>query len=268
MATMRKSSVPWIPILGYHRVVERMPVGDKCWLCVTQRQLALQLAWFARLGYRTISLEELGNLVASGQRIPPRRFVITFDDGYVDSLTIAGPVLRQYGFTATVFIVSDLVGERNLWDEHTECLAPLMSWEQIKQWLGMGFSVGSHTVTHPHLGQIPVAQARDELTHSRQRLEAELDIPVQTFCYPYGDWSDAVVGLVPQAGYSIACNDVGRREHGQYIMARTDPRSWPASVAPLICSELWYFEANRRGMLPVVQRGMHFLWHQMAHQPR
>jgi peptidoglycan/xylan/chitin deacetylase (PgdA/CDA1 family) len=265
---VQQSSVQWIPILGYHRVVEHMPASDKCWLCVTQRQFANQLTWFARLGYQSISLEEVGQRLARGEQIPPRRFVITFDDGYVDTLTVAGPVLRHFGYTATVFVVTSLVGERNVWDEHTECLAPLMTWDQIRQWLGQGFSVGSHTVSHPRLSRLPADQVLDELSQSRQTLESQLGIPIETFCYPYGDWSPAVVEQVPQAGYVVACNDVGRREHGQHIMARTDPRTWPVSLAPLICSYPWYFEANRRGMLPVVQRGMHFLWHSMAHQPR
>ena len=257
----------WIPILGYHRIVEDLPPYDRCWLCMSRRQFEQQMRWFARLGYRTLSLEEAGTRLMRGERIPPRHFVITFDDGYVDTLTIAAPVLRAFGFTATVFVVTGLVGRQNIWDDHQTCLAPLMSWKQIHQWAEMGFSVGSHTMSHPHLSRVPLSDARTELVTSRQTLEQHLGRPIQTLCYPYGDWSEEVRWLVPEAGYSVACNDVGRREHGPYILARTDPRCWPTSLAPLVCSEPWYFEANRRGMLPVVQRTMHFLWHNFAHQP-
>jgi peptidoglycan/xylan/chitin deacetylase (PgdA/CDA1 family) len=261
------ASTQWIPILGYHRVVDEMPPHDRCWLCMSRRQFERQMEWFARLGYRTLSLAEAGRRLLHEKRIPPRHFVITFDDGYLDTLTVAAPVLRRFGFTATMFVVTGLVGEQNTWDDHRECLAPLMNWEQIRQWRAMGFSVGSHTVSHPRLSQIPLCDVRNELVASRRTLEAQLGMPVQTLCYPYGDWSEDVCRLVPDAGYAVACNDVGRREHGPYILARTDPRCWPTLLAPLVCSEPWYFAANRRGMLPGVQRAMHFLWHNFAHQP-
>lgn len=265
--SIQSAPVQWIPILGYHRIVDTIPAHDCCWLCVTRKQFERQLDWFSRLGFRTLALEEVGARLARGERIPPHHFAITFDDGYVDTLSVAAPVLHRFGFTATVFAVAGLVGDWNTWDDHRQCLAPLMTWEQLAKWIRMGFSVGSHTVSHPRLSQLSRLDALAELRDSRRTLEARLGVPVRAFCYPYGDWSAETCELVPEAGYTVACNDVGRREHGQYILARTDPRCWPPALTALVCSQPGYFAANRRGMLAIPQRAIHFMWHRMAHRP-
>ncbi len=248
------TTIQWIPILGYHRVVEELPPRDYWNVCTTRQRFYEQMAWFARLGWRTLSLEEAGARLVRGERVPPQHFVITFDDGYVDTLTVALPILEQFGFTATVFMVAGLVGQQSIWDDGHSWVAPLMTWEQLGEVVRRGFSVGSHTVSHPHLSRLPGDAVRRELIDSRSMLEKQLGIPVRTFCYPYGDWSTDVCAAVAEAGYDVACNNVGRREHGRYILARTDPGYWHPALTPLVRSQPWYFEANRRGWLEMPQR--------------
>src|SRR5262249_32902793 len=86
-----------------------------------------------------------------------------------------------------------------------------------------GFSIGSHTVTHPELAALPPEEARYEIVHSRQLLEARLGRPVTTFCYPFGEWGETTYDLVPGAGYETACNDTWREEHRPVALARRDP---------------------------------------------
>lgn len=258
-SAVASDAAPWLPILGYHRVVDEMPRDDTCWLCVPRAEFERQLAWFARLGYRTLSLEAIGELLAAGKPIPPRHFAITFDDGYQDNFSIAAPVLSWFGFTATVFMVAGRVGRENIWDPHESCRAPLMTWQHLRAWRSLGHSVGAHSLTHPHLSTLQPAAARREVVDARQVLEAGLGAPVRTFCYPYGDWSPTTVSLVAEAGYTLACNDVGRREHGRYTMARTDPRCWPAALT-LASSQPWFFALDRHGLLRLPHWGLHKLW--------
>lgn len=254
--TRMTADFPWMPILAYHRLVEETPADDYTFICLTRERFEQQMKWFARLGYRTLSLEEAGRRLVAGERIPPRHFVITFDDGYVDTLTVGAPILQRFGFTATVFVVSSLVGKRNSWDEGKANQAPLMGWDQIKEWLRAGFSVGSHTTSHPHLNRLSGDEVRHELVESRRQLEAELGVPVQTFCHPYGDWSYDILPYVRDAGYLVACNDSGRLEHGRFILARVNPCYWPPILTPLVRSQRWYFALNRSGALALPQRGM------------
>lgn len=249
--TVRDTPMPlqWSPILGYHRLVKTKPADDRWGICTTRERFERQMEWFARLGWHTLSLAEAGERLIRGEHIPPRHFVITFDDGYVDTLTVGIPILRALGFTATVFVVSGLVGAHNLWDEGIGHVAPLMTWAQLEQVLDAGCSIGAHTVSHPHLDRIPLDAAHQEILDSRLAIERQLGIPVRTFCYPYGHWNPQVVRLVQEAGYDLACNIMGRTEHGRYLLARTDPGYWSPVLTPLVRCQPWYYALNRSGLL-------------------
>jgi peptidoglycan/xylan/chitin deacetylase (PgdA/CDA1 family) len=246
-----------VPILVFHRIVDDLPPGDRFRVCITRRRFERQMQWFARLGWRTLSLEDAGARLIRRERIPPRHFVITFDDGYEDTLTAAAPILCDLGFTATVFVVTGLLGQCSSWDAGQPWEAQLMSWDQLKEWLKMGFSIGSHSVSHARVSHIPLDAARYELTESRRALEAHLGISVRTFCYPYGEWSDAVCKLAAEAGYDVACgcSEIGRREHGRYILARIDPASWhPPLLTALVRCHPWYFALTGSGVLHAPRR--------------
>jgi peptidoglycan/xylan/chitin deacetylase (PgdA/CDA1 family) len=238
-------TAPWIPILGYHRVVQG-DVFDPHMICTSSERFRFHLEWFARLGYRTLSLPEIAPHLASGRHLPGRTFIITFDDGYEDNFTLALPLLQRYGFTATVFVVAGQVGRSSAWDDTP---APMMTWDQIRAMKAAGITIGSHSVSHPHLSQLSIEQARREIEDSKDMLEQNLGSEVTTFCYPYGDWLPTMCQAVRSAGYALATDDVGRREHRRYALARVDPRFWPPPFTPLVRSHRWYFLLGRTGIL-------------------
>lgn len=249
-----EQALQWIPILGYHRLVETIPDDDDWGICTTTQRFREQMAWFARLGWRTLSLEDAGARLLRGERVPSRHFVITFDDGYVDTLTVGIPILRSLGFTATVFVVTGLVGQANSWDEGQGNVAPLMTWDQLEQVVAQGFAIGSHTVSHPHLDRISPDEVSRELVGSREELQRRLGVASGAFCYPYGHWNEQVVASVAEAGYDIACNNIGRPEHGRYILARTNPGYWRPAFTPLVRCQPWYYELNRSGVLDLPRK--------------
>jgi peptidoglycan/xylan/chitin deacetylase (PgdA/CDA1 family) len=254
---LQTSPVAWMPILVFHRIVDDIPPGDSFRVCITRQRFERQMQWFARLGWRTLSLEDAGARLIRRERIPPRHFVITFDDGYEDTLHAAAPILHDLGFTATVFVVTGLIGQCSSWDAGQPWEARLMSWDQLKEWLKMGFSIGSHMVSHARLSQIPLDAARHELTESRRTLEAQLGISVRTLSYPYCAWSEVVCGLAAEAGYDVACggSEISRREHGRYILARIDPASWhPPLLTSLVRCHPWYFAVTGSGVLHAPRR--------------
>jgi peptidoglycan/xylan/chitin deacetylase (PgdA/CDA1 family) len=67
------------------------------------------LRWMKRRGYQTVTLQQLYDHVSKGASLPDKPIVLTFDDGYLDNWVYAAPLLKKYGFTATVFVPSDFV---------------------------------------------------------------------------------------------------------------------------------------------------------------
>jgi peptidoglycan/xylan/chitin deacetylase (PgdA/CDA1 family) len=92
-------------------------------------------------------------------------------------------------------------------------------------------AIGGHTVTHPSLPALPVAGRRDEIAKGRERLEALLNRPVETFAYPYGDHDADTVRLVRRSGFRLACtiheNRVSRFS-SPFLLPRYAVRDWPA----------------------------------------
>ena len=141
-----------------------------------------------------------------------RLVIVTFDDGYADNYTVAFPILKRYGFVATVFLVSDYVNTDHVycWDlpaaEAQGDLNPyrLLSWGQIHEMAAYGIEFGSHTCTHPQLTQLTTQECWTEIVRSRVDLQARLGREVVSFCYPRGDLNAEVVQMVRQAGYRSA----------------------------------------------------------------
>jgi peptidoglycan/xylan/chitin deacetylase (PgdA/CDA1 family) len=192
-----------LPILCYHNVATAPREANFKLLYVSPERFERQLWTLRRLGFRGISTGEgiarLRNGTARGC------VVFTFDDGYADAVTTAAPLMQQYGFTATCYVVSGAVGTYNRWD--AECLRekkPLMSREQLDQWLAAGMELGSHSCSHARLHELPREAALYEIEESRAALRNMLGVPIDHFAYPFGHFTADTVELVRHAGYRSA----------------------------------------------------------------
>jgi peptidoglycan/xylan/chitin deacetylase (PgdA/CDA1 family) len=136
---------------------------------------------------------------------PGRQAFITFDDGFLDLRENALPVLNRLGLSAITYVVAENIGGTNAWDANIGAqVRPLMSRADLLAWQEAGQEIGSHTLTHARLTQVPLAQARAEIFDSRKKLEDLAGRPVRHFCYPYGDLNPAIRDLVGEAGYVTA----------------------------------------------------------------
>lgn len=193
-----------IPILMYHQI--GIPPARGSYLrgaTVHPRRFANQMILLKRLGYRGVSLTE-GMPYLRGEK-QGKVVILTFDDGYENVFENARPILQSLGFTATNFIVTDLVGDVNRWMlPKSKLPAPLMTEDQIRQWHDEGFEIGSHTCNHVYLSQQSPEVQHDELVRSKNYLEQLLGAPVASFCYPYGDIDAPAIEAVKQAGYQWA----------------------------------------------------------------
>jgi peptidoglycan/xylan/chitin deacetylase (PgdA/CDA1 family) len=148
----------------------------------------------------------MGELVAAVRADRARGLVgLTFDDGYANALTNVVPELQRHGFTATMFIISGLLGRTNEWEEEQAPVWQLMTAAEVAQVAAAGIEIGSHSVTHPKLRGIDKNRLREEVAGSRSSLTDLLGQPIQGFAYPFGSMDAAAREAVRSAGYDYAC---------------------------------------------------------------
>lgn len=195
--------VSTLPILCYHNVAEPPESTRFKLLYVSPEKFERQLWAMRRLGLRGVSISEGLRRLDEGSS---RRYVaLTFDDGYADTATTAAPLLKQYGFGATCYVVTSAVGTYNRWDEEfLQERKTLMSREQIERWLSAGLEVGSHTCSHPRLHEVSRDEALREIVESRVALRDLFGAAVAHFAYPFGQFTEEVSQLVRSAGYLSA----------------------------------------------------------------
>ena len=122
------------------------------------------------------------------------------------------PLLRRYGFPATVFAATGYVGGRADWDSQYGAPASIMSWEQIVELHRQGVQFGSHGCRHKRLPELTRPEALDDCVRSKQSLEDRLGTGIAGYCYPYAFADGTAKALVSEAGYSFAVGGrAGRR---------------------------------------------------------
>jgi|SRR6185312_5235735 peptidoglycan/xylan/chitin deacetylase (PgdA/CDA1 family) len=192
-----------LPILCYHNVATAPEQARFKLLYVSPESFERQLWTLRRLGLRGVSASE--GMARLRQAAGRGCVVLTFDDGYADTLTTAAPLIKKYGFSATCYVVSGAVGTYNHWDaEYLQEAKSLMSREQIDQWLAAGMELGSHSCSHARLHELPRGAAQHEIAESRATLRKMFDVPVEHFAYPFGNFTGETVELVRRAGYVSA----------------------------------------------------------------
>lgn len=196
------------PILAYH-AVHPLRLDS---ISVTPDNFGAHLKWLAQRGYRGVSLREYRRQAAAQPHQLARLVALTFDDGYLDNLTYALPLLEKFGFSATIFVIAERMGSTEMIDPDLLTTHPsvprsayqFLAWADVQQLQRRGVEIGSHTCTHPRLDQLDATAQCYEIAESKKIIEAQLQTPVVSFCYPYGHFNDNALQLVEAAGYSQA----------------------------------------------------------------
>jgi peptidoglycan/xylan/chitin deacetylase (PgdA/CDA1 family) len=188
------------PVLMYHSVA---PYDQDPYLVtVRPARFERQLRWLHRRGLRGTSMREL---LAARRDGTDRGLVgLTFDDGYADFCEHVLPALARVGFTATVFVLSDLLGAWNSWDEAGPRKA-LMTADQVHHAAASGMEIGSHGRRHVSLTSSRNSELTAEVSGSRALLQKVSGQEVTGFCYPYGHVDALALDAVRDAGYHYGC---------------------------------------------------------------
>ena len=166
---------PALRVLCYHRI----DPDRRDRLTVTTRQLDAQLGYLVRSGFRFIRARDL----ISGAALPERPVLVTFDDGYVDTLEHAQPVLRRHGAKATIFVVTGYAGDRARWDEDG---APLMGLRQLRELDPETFELALHSHLHRAFETMPLGAIEHDLRKNLGFFREHGLAVTPALAYPYG----------------------------------------------------------------------------------
>ena len=223
-------------ILTYHRVNDIS--GDR--LSVRPEEFEKQMEWLTAHEYTGVNIKEgleiLRALPAGRQEAKNLRHVaITFDDGYLDNYTNAFPILRKYGYSATVYVITERVESNDVIPAKAgiqfEIGPPpsrgrqFLSWDEIKEMNQAGIEIGSHTVSHPRLVSVDLEKARQEILNSKREIEDKLKSRCESFCYPGGMWNPELARSVRECGYSNATTvmpGINTPEADPFLLKRTE----------------------------------------------
>lgn len=194
-----------IPILVYHSVDTKCSSAYRRWM-VLPGEFNAHMGVLADNDYQPMTISSLAARLREGVPLPRRAIAITFDDGLSDFMTDALPVLRRYGFPATLYVVSGYVGKSSRW------LAPLgegaramLNWQELRDISEAGIEIGAHSVHHPQLDILTLAKASQEIVGSKRALEDGLGREVPSFAYPHGYFTRTTQSIVRGAGFTSAC---------------------------------------------------------------
>jgi peptidoglycan/xylan/chitin deacetylase (PgdA/CDA1 family) len=168
-----------------------------------------------------------------------KQVIITFDDGYKNNMDVAYPILKKLGLKATVYVTCDFIDNNTFtwWDkldyadlnniaQSLKTLTPeeiiiksnkltnigdiskpkiydFMSWKDVEKIKGV-FEIGSHTLTHPILTNIPIKLVSKEFVESKKKIEKKLKIKINSLAYPNGNYNDKIIKIAENAGYNNA----------------------------------------------------------------
>ena len=183
------SAVQAVPILCYHRF------GPKAnSTTVTPQAFEAQMRYLAQNGYTVVPMSKLVEFLDGKAALPKKSVVVTIDDGYRSTYDVAWPILRKYGFPATVYLYTDFVGAPDA-----------LPWAQMKEMsAGGAIDIQPHSKTHSNL---TLRHAGESEARYRDRIRTEIDAPIDvirarlgestlSFAFPYGDVNDTVVEML------------------------------------------------------------------------
>jgi peptidoglycan/xylan/chitin deacetylase (PgdA/CDA1 family) len=217
-------------VLAYHSIDP-----DGSLLSVHPNTFRSHLAWLRDNGYETLPSIDVAPPVKEDWG--HKKVAITFDDGFQELHRYAFPLLREFSYTATIFVTVGCVGRTAAWMERDWCtitrritprlrLGPddserhvrqlrrcsgrrLLSCAEIAEMHAYGIDFQSHSWSHPFFSNLTPQAARWELAESKAQLEQRLGKPVGCFAYPYGDHGlPGLKNIIRETGYRAAfCDD-------------------------------------------------------------
>lgn len=201
-----------VPVLMYHRVGS-VPARDPYGLFVSTSTFRAQMQALADDGWHVVAMPALADALEGKRTLPEKSVVISFDDGNRDTYTAAFPVLQEFGYDATVFVMTGPSGNK---------AATYLPPELLNELRGAGWTITPHTRWHEILTRVPETLARQEIISSVEFLEREVGVREPYFAYPNGEENEAVRAMLREAGIRFAFTI-----HDGAVTTSSDPLALP-----------------------------------------
>ncbi|MEY3784522.1 MAG: hypothetical protein RLZZ230_844 [Candidatus Parcubacteria bacterium] len=146
---------------------------------------------------------------------------LTFDDAFTNFYDNAIPLFQKYNMAGTIYLVSQDF-------ENPAYMTPA----QLLELEGLGFEMGSHTVTHPHLPLSTPTELKYELEESKRVIEEKLGHTISSFATPYGEYNDTVIPEIMKTYDSHRSVDVGYNSADNYTKSNIKAMSAVVSTSP------------------------------------
>ena len=153
-----------------------------------------------------------------GEKMPEAVVTLCFDDGYSSVYEVAFPLLKQYHYPATVFVIPSVLGQKGY-----------LTLNQLRILSNNGWEIGSHTWSHPNLTEISLEEVEKELKKSKEWL-LDKGFKVYSFAYPYGAFNEEIIEKVKKY-YKVArigegtFNDIPLSQEEIYTIKALDVNS-------------------------------------------
>jgi peptidoglycan/xylan/chitin deacetylase (PgdA/CDA1 family) len=183
-------------IIGYNSVATS--ADDDPWFqwesnaYIPVESFRYQLKVLKEAGYTSIPVSLLADAILSGAEMPPKPVIITFETSRINMYKIVFPIMKEYGFTGTLFLVQDYHNGKNM-----------MTSDQIKELIAAGWEIGSKGKTSSDLTAAGV-DLGPEISGSKLFFEEQYGVPVTIFSYPAGSINESVTSRVAGWGYKAA----------------------------------------------------------------
>jgi peptidoglycan/xylan/chitin deacetylase (PgdA/CDA1 family) len=158
--------------------------------------------------YEVISLDYAIELISTSKCLDRNYVVLTFDDGCVSFYDIAYPILKSFGFSATVYPIAGFLGQNAIINSKVYNHLRVMSKEMIIELSENGVDFGAHTLHHFKLTEVSHSEAEYQVVESKYYLEDILGKRIQSFSYPHGKYDDRIIEIVKNVGFknAVTCN--------------------------------------------------------------
>lgn len=184
-----------VPVLMYHKI--NSYYQEASLYRILPDEFDWQMQYLKEHGYHTVDLGAVLDHFQKGQSLPAKPIVITFDDGFRDNYLYAYPILQKYGFTATIFVVTNTVAS-------PETTNMMLNWDQIREMADNGITIGCHTLDHENLVRVDLAEAKRQIADAKNVLQEQLGRKIDFFAYPFGEHNPDVENIVRGSGFRAA----------------------------------------------------------------
>ncbi len=183
-------------ILLYHHVAEDTPPSTS----ISPADFRGHLTYLRDNGFNVVPLNQVIDSLRSGQALPEKSVVISFDDGYRSIYNVAFPLLKSFNFPFTLFLSTEPIDLQQ---------PNYMNWQQVREMSDAGVIIANHMVDHPYMLEMLenedstqwLARLRADLLLAEQRIETETGQSHRYLAYPYGEYDPAIKSMLKDLNF-------------------------------------------------------------------